>query len=64
MRIPRWSFDAEIFTILKSQGLRAVEVPIQWADQAQTKVRLGRDVVRSFWELLRILYRRARGGYR
>ena len=64
MRIRRWSFDAEMHLIARIQGLTTVEVPIRWADQRQTKVRLLKDAVFSFWELLKIRRYAAQGAYR
>lgn len=54
MRIDGWSFDAEMFFLARRLGYRIAEVPVIWTDQPNTKVRLGRDVAASFWELLRI----------
>lgn len=64
MRIRRWSFDAEMFTIAKAHRLKTREVPIQWMNQRQSKVRLRRDLIGSFWELLRIRCYAALGVYR
>lgn len=64
MRIPGWSFDAEIFAIAQLHGLTVVQVPIQWADQGQSKVRPFRNAWTSFVELLLILKYRAQGVYR
>lgn len=64
MRVPGWSFDAELLFLARRLGYRIVEIPVQWADQPHTKVRVGRDAVRSFQELLAIRWRAWRGGYR
>ncbi len=64
MRVDGWSFDAEMLTIARIHGLRHVELPIAWSDQGKSKVRLKRDVLASFWELVQILFRRLMGRYR
>ena len=64
MRIRRWSFDAEMFTIAKIHELKVIEIPIRWFDQRKTKVRLLRDIWGSFWELIRIRLYTAQGVYR
>jgi dolichyl-phosphate beta-glucosyltransferase len=50
----RWSFDAEILFLTKRFGYRVREIPVTWKDNPDTRVRVLRDVFRSFWELLRI----------
>lgn len=64
MRIRRWSFDAEMFAIAKAHRLKIVEVPIRWIDRRRTKVRLLKDSLGSFWELVRIRRHAAQGLYR
>ncbi len=64
MRIHRWSFDAELYAIARVQGLRVAEVPIRWADQRKTKVRLLNDALFSFWELVKIRRHETAGTYR
>lgn len=54
LRTTGWSFDAELLLLARRLGYEIAEVPITWTDQPNTKVRMGRDVVRSLWELLRI----------
>lgn len=64
MRVRGWSFDAELFTIARAHRLKVVQLPVQWTDQGKSKVRLKRDVLGSFRELLQILGRSALGRYR
>ena len=45
MRIHRWSFDAEIFTIARIHGFKVAEVPVRWSHRKRTKVRLLRDEI-------------------
>lgn len=64
MCVNRWSFDAELFFLARRLGFRTVEVAVTWADQPQTKVRMVRDAVTSFAELLVIRGRAFAGAYR
>ena len=63
MRVFDWSFDAEMLFVGRRRGLRVVEVPVRWRDQAGTKVDLRRDVVRSLQGLARIRLNALRGRY-
>ena len=62
-RIDGWGFDAEILFIARRKGCRIKEVPVVWADNRATKVRLLRDAVNSFLELLQIRLGALRGWY-
>ena len=48
-----FSFDVEDLLIAKKLGLRAVEVPVRWANVEGTKVRLTQGMM-SFADLVRI----------
>jgi len=48
-----FSFDVEDLLIAKQLGLRAVEVPVRWANVEGTKVRLSQGV-KSFVDLMKI----------
>jgi dolichyl-phosphate beta-glucosyltransferase len=63
VRVYDWSFDAEVLLLATRFGYRITEVPVRWADCAGTKVRLGRDVLRSLQGLARIRLNAARGAY-
>ena len=63
-RLDGWSFDSEILYLAKSKGYRIAEVPVVWRNDEATKVRLGRDVVRSFVDLWNIRINHALGKYR
>jgi len=62
-RLMGWGFDAEILFIARRLGYRIKEVPVVWHDDATTKVRLLRDAVRSFEELIQIRIGDWRGWY-
>ncbi len=53
-RINGWSFDVEILYIAHKLGLDLCEVPVTWEDRPGTKVRLVKDTIRSFLEVLRV----------
>ena len=63
-RLGGWSFDSEILYLAKSKGYRIAEVPVVWRNDEATKVRLGRDVVRSFVDLWNIRINHTLGKYR
>jgi glycosyltransferase involved in cell wall biosynthesis len=63
VRVFDWSFDAEVLLLVRQLGYRLSEVAVDWADCPGTKVRLGRDVLRSLEGLLRIRGNAARGLY-
>jgi dolichyl-phosphate beta-glucosyltransferase len=53
-RIERWSFDAEILYLAHRAGLGIREVPVTWENKPGSKVRLFRDTIRSFREVLQV----------
>ena len=59
-----WGYDVEILLIASRLGMVLVEEPVEWRDDARTRVRLGRDVLRSAHDLLRIRWNDLRGRYR
>lgn len=62
-RVNGWGFDAEILFLARRLGLRLKEVPVMWANDATTNVRLARDASRSFLELVNIRLSAWRGRY-
>lgn len=59
-----WAFDIEALYIARARGLRIEEVPIEWHYRPESRVRMMRDGVGMFLELLRIRMRARRGVYR
>jgi dolichyl-phosphate beta-glucosyltransferase len=57
---PGWSFDVEILARAARAGLVIRELPVRWSHVDGTRVRLVRDVVRSFAELVAIRRRLGR----
>lgn len=63
-RVPRFGFDVEILYLARMLRLDVRELPVAWADDPDTRVRLRIDAARSFLELLAIPRHRALGRYR
>ena len=57
---PRWSFDVEILALAAQRGLRVEEIAVRWKHVDDTRVRVLRDVITSFLELLAIRRRLSR----
>ncbi len=63
-RVNRWAFDAEILYIAKLHGIPIVQMPVAWAHDSDSRVRVFRDVCTSLAELARILLYKLLGRYR
>ena len=55
--IDRWSYDAEILFLAKQNNFPIVEIPVIWRNDKRSAVRLYRDVIRSFLDLIIIRLR-------
>lgn len=62
-RVEGFGFDPEILFLAKRHGLRAVEIPVRWAHDPATKVRVFRDSLHMFGDLLRIRWNWLLGHY-
>lgn len=58
--VDRWSFDVEILALAARDGLSVREVPVRWHHEPDTRVRVLRDVITSFVEVLAIRRRLGR----
>jgi glycosyltransferase involved in cell wall biosynthesis len=58
-----WTFDIEALHIARRRGFAIREVPIEWHYRPESRVRMLRDGVGMFVELLRIRARAGRGVY-
>ena len=58
-----WAFDVEMLAIARVQGLRIVEVPIEWHYRSESRLSVGRDGLNMLREILAIRSRAASGGY-
>lgn len=58
-----WTFDVEILFLARKSGYRIVEVPIRWVHIPGSRVRIARDSLAMFLDLLRIRWNWLRGRY-
>jgi glycosyltransferase involved in cell wall biosynthesis len=62
-RAEGFGFDPELLFLIERQGGKVVEVPVRWNDNPATKVRLLRDALRMFLDLLALRWRAWSGKY-
>lgn len=62
-RTAGFGFDPEVLFLARHHGLRVVEVPVRWAHDPLTKVRMVRDSLRMLGELLAVRWHELRGRY-
>jgi len=62
-QIERWGFDPELLYLARKQGLKVVEVPVEWAHSEDTRISPFRDGIRMFVEMLRIRWNGFTGRY-
>lgn len=58
-----WTFDVEVLFIARRRGYKVVEIPIPWYFSAESKVNVGRDLVKVLRELWTIRRNASRGKY-
>lgn len=63
LRIPRWSFDAEMLFLARRRGYSIREVPIRWSNSDDTRVELASAALTSLLDLIRIRWYALRGRY-
>jgi dolichyl-phosphate beta-glucosyltransferase len=61
--IDGWAFDIEVLSIARRQGLRIVEVPIEWHYREHSRVSLVRDSFRMARDVLRVRTNALKGRY-
>jgi glycosyltransferase involved in cell wall biosynthesis len=62
-RVEGFGFDPEILFLARRHGLCVVEIPVRWAHDPATRVRVFRDSLRMFIDLLRIRWNWLLGRY-
>ncbi len=62
-KIERWGFDPELIFLAQKNGLRVVEVPVQWAHEEGGSIHPLRDGMRMVWDVLRIRWQWVMGKY-
>lgn len=63
MNIHRWGFDSEALFIAQKYGYKIQEVPVAWRNDPKSKVKIPRDIIKSFVELLRVVLNDKKGIY-
>ena len=63
-RLERFGFDVEVLFIARLLGYDSIEVPVRWSHSPGTKVRMFRDSLAMFGDLLRVRWNQWRGRYR
>jgi len=53
-RINGWGFDSELLFLAHKKQLSIAQVPVLWSNDERSKVRLWKDLPKSFYELLKI----------
>ncbi len=62
-RVERFGFDPEILFLAQRHGLQAVEVPVRWAHDPATRVRVVRESLQMFGDLVFIRWNWLLGRY-
>ena len=62
-RTKRFAFDVEVLYLARKRGFRILEMPIDWHDQRDSKVRAGRDSIRMLKDTLSVRWHDALGRY-
>jgi dolichyl-phosphate beta-glucosyltransferase len=62
-RIEGFGFDPEILFLARRHGLKVIEVPVRWAHEPGSKVRLVQDSLRMFFDLIYIRWNSLRNLY-
>ena len=58
-----WSFDVELLAIARENGLKIVEVPVDWTYFAGSRMNVFKEAFRMASDLLRIRRKRSSGAY-
>ena len=61
--VGRWMFDLEILRLAAHRGYRVAQVPVQWRNDTDSRLRVTLDSYRMVRDLLRIQLRFWRGAY-
>jgi glycosyltransferase involved in cell wall biosynthesis len=63
-RVETFAFDVEMLYLASRMGLTIREIPVHWSHVSHTKVRLFRDSIRMFLDVLAVRLNALRGHYR
>lgn len=53
-KLKRWGFDFEILAIARLLKYKIKEVGVEWYNDPDSKVRAGREALRTLWDLIRV----------
>ena len=62
-RIERFAFDVELLFIARRRRWRIKEIPIRWINSPCSRVKLGKDSLKMFFDLFKIRMNAMRGRY-
>jgi glycosyltransferase involved in cell wall biosynthesis len=63
-RLERFGFDVEVLFIAQLLGYSMIEVPVRWSHSEGTKVRMLRDSLAMFTDVVRVRWNQVLGRYR
>lgn len=63
VRLTHFGFDFEALVIAQHLGYKFKEVGVEWYNDPESKVRTGREALRTFRDLLKVKYNLMRGVY-
>lgn len=55
-KIERWAFDSEILFLARKFGYKICEMPVEWKNDDDTRVKMGRVIIPTFIDLLKIRF--------
>ncbi len=61
--IDRWMFDLEVLRLSRHRGYRVVQLPVEWSNDPDSRLRLTVDTLRMGRDLARIRWRFGAGRY-
>jgi len=62
-KIERWAFDPEVIFLAEKNGLKVVEVGVQWAHEKGGSIHPVRDGVHMLWEVVKVRWYWTAGKY-
>ena len=62
--LERWGFDAEILFLARKSGYLIQEIPVCWVNDDNSRVSLKIDALRSFQEIIQIVFNNSIGKYK
>ena len=62
-KIDRWGFDPELLLLARKMGMKVAEVPVEWAHDHRSKIRVFRDGFRMLADLLAVRWYQITGRY-